>query len=45
MQGRVGVATKSVCLSAKSSSVSLEKKLTTNSDYGSESNCGDEFEK
>ena len=42
MQGYAGVATKSVCLSAKSSYVALENKLATNSEYGSKSDCGDE---
>ena len=45
MQGHAVIATKLVCLSANSGSIALENKLATNSDYGSESDCGDEFEK
>ena len=45
MQGRAGVATKSVCLSAKSGSVVLENKSKTKSDCCSESNYGNESEK
>ena len=40
-----GVATESVCLSAKISSIALENKLATKSECGSESDCGDESEK
>ena len=45
MQGRAGISTESVCLSAKSGFVALENKSATNSDYGSESDCGDKSEK
>ena len=45
MQGRVGVATDYVCLSAKIIFVALENKSATRSECGSESNCRDEYEK
>ena len=45
MQGGAGVATESVCVSAKIGSVTLENKLATRSECGSESDSGDESEK
>ena len=45
MQGHAGVATDSVCLSAKTCFVALEKKSATRSECDSESNCGDESKK
>ena len=45
MQGRVSVATESVCLSTKTCSIALENKSATKSDCGLESDCGDESEK
>ena len=44
MQGRAGVATDSICLSAKIVSVVLENK-SAKSEFGSKYDCGDEFEK
>ena len=45
MQGHAGVATESVCLSAKIGSIALENKSATRSECGLESDYRDESKK